>query len=56
MMKLTWHDITNATHSDLKKKYKLNDRQLEQQIRPHIDGANPQERRELYKKVWDRRS
>lgn len=51
--KVTWNDLTNATTQELKKAYKLNDMQLEQQVRRHMDGANPQERRELYKSVWD---
>ena len=55
MTKVTWGDLHNATPKDLKRKYKLNDRQLEQQVRRHMDGANPQERRDLYKTVWDKR-
>ena len=55
MKNVTWGDLSSATPSELKKTYKLNDRQLEQQVRRHMDGANPQERRDLYKKVWDKR-
>ena len=55
MRKVTWNDLSNATTSELKAKYKLNDKQLEQQVRYHMDGANPQERRNLYKKVWEKR-
>jgi hypothetical protein len=53
--KVTWNDLHNATPGELKAKYKLNDRQLENQVRRHMDGANPSERRDLYKTVWDKR-
>lgn len=55
MNKVTWNDLHNATPKELKSKYKLNDRQLEQQVRKHMDGANSSERRDLYRKVWDKR-
>jgi hypothetical protein len=51
--KVTWNDLFSATFSDIKRVYKLNDRQLENSVRRHLDGANPQERRDLYKTVWD---
>lgn len=53
--KITWGDLHSATFSELKKTYKLNDRQLENQVRTHLDGANAQERREVYSKVWDKK-
>lgn len=53
--KVTWNDIHSATVNELKKTYKLNDRQLENQVRYHMDGANADERRTLYKKVWDKK-
>lgn len=55
MSKVTWNDLSNASASELKTKYKLNDRQFEQQVRRHMDGANAQERRELYETVWSRK-
>ncbi len=55
MQKVTWNDLHNATFKELKQKYKLNDKQLENQVRRHLDGANPQERRDVYKTVWDKR-
>lgn len=55
IMKVTWNDLHNATPKELKTKYKLTDKQLEQQVRHHMDGANPSERRELYKAVWDKK-
>ncbi len=56
MKKIHWNDLHNGTFKELKKTYKLNDRQLENAVRNHMDGANHQERRELYKTVWDKKS
>lgn len=55
MKKISWSDLHNASHQELKKTYKLNDRQLENQVRRHLDGANAQEREKLYKTVWDKK-
>lgn len=55
MTKVTWNDLQSATFKELKKTYKLNDMQLENAVRRHMDGANPKERRELYKTVWDKK-
>lgn len=55
MNKVTWNDLHSATFHELKKTYKLNDRQLENQVRRHMDGADAQERRDLYKAVWDKK-
>ena len=52
MSKVTWNDLHEATFKEIKKTYKLNDRQLEVQVRKHMDGANATERRGLYKEVW----
>ena len=52
MGKVTWNDLQEATHHELKKSYNLTDRQLEQQIRSHWDGANHNERVKLYEKVY----
>lgn len=53
--KVTWNDMKDATQKELKRIYKLNDRQLENQIRGHLDGANSCERRELYQTVYGKR-
>ncbi len=53
--KVTWNDLHSATFGELKKTYKLNDRQLESQVRRHMDGAGNAERRALYQTVWDKR-
>lgn len=53
--KLSWNDITQGNFRDLQRVYKINDRQLENAVRRHMDGANPKERRELYETVWNRK-
>jgi len=53
--KVTWNDLHSGTFKELKKTYKLNDQQLENQVRRHMDGADNRERRELYKTVWDKK-
>lgn len=53
--KVTWNDLHNATQQELRKTYKLNDRQLENQVRYHLDGANAAERRKLYETVYAKR-
>lgn len=55
MSKVTWNDLHNATAQEIKRKYRINDRQLENQVRRHLDGANAKERRELYSTVWQKR-
>jgi hypothetical protein len=55
MRNVTWNDLHNATHHELKKTYKLTDRQLENQIRRHWDGSNQIEKRKLYETVYLKR-
>jgi hypothetical protein len=55
MSKVTWNDIQNATQAELKKTYKLDARQMEQSVRKHLDGANAQERRQVYQNFYSRR-
>ncbi len=55
MAKVTWNDIETGSQSELKKTYKLNDRQIEQQFRKHLDGANTQERRQIYQQFYSRK-
>jgi hypothetical protein len=55
MNKITWNDIHSATQQELKETYKLTDRQLEQQVRQHLDGANANERRQLYEVAYGKR-
>ena len=54
MSKVTWNDLHNASQSDLKKTYKLNNKELEKQVRKHLDGANTVERRNLYQQFYSR--
>ncbi len=55
MSKVSWNDLHNATQSELKKTYKLSDRQLEVQVRKHMDGASMEQRKDLYKTVYAKR-
>jgi len=55
MSKVTFQDLYSATPKELKKTYKLTDRQLEQQVRRHLDGANAEERRSLYEATYSTR-
>jgi hypothetical protein len=55
MSKVTWNDIKDATSHELKKVYKLNDRQLEVAVRKHLDGANQVERRAKYQELYGKR-
>jgi len=53
--KVTWNDLNSATQQELRKTYKLNDRQLEIQVRHHLDGANASDRRRMYETVYAKR-
>lgn len=55
MSKVTWRDLQNATQKELKKTYKLNDQQLEHQVRKHMDGATMEQRNSLYHTVYSKR-
>jgi len=55
-VKVTWNDLYDATQNELKKTYKLSDRQLEQHVRKHMDGADAKERRNLYESVYGKRA
>ena len=55
MSKVSWNDLHNATFKELKKTYKLNDQQLEKQVRKHMDGASSEQRSDLYKTVWNKK-
>lgn len=53
--KVSYHDLMTASSSEIKKTYKLNDRQLEQAVRRHHDGASASERRSFYEQVYNKR-
>ncbi len=55
MVKVTWNDLHNATQKELKTTYKLNDTQLELQVRKHMDGASMEQRKGLYKTVYSKK-
>lgn len=50
--KVTWNDLHSGSQEELKKTYKLSDRQMERAVRRHMDGANSGERRQLYETVF----
>jgi hypothetical protein len=50
----TWNDFQEAKPAELKKTYKLNDRQLENAYRNHLNGADANDRRSMYDKLYRR--
>ena len=53
----TFNDLLNGHQSDLKRVYKMTDRQLEQSVRKHIDGMRPgAEMRGFYEKVYSNKN
>lgn len=55
MAKVTFNDIMTTPVKELKKKYKLNDRQFETQVRDHLYGARTDERNRMYEKIYNKR-
>lgn len=53
--KVTWNDLHESDPNDVKKHYKLGVRELEQQVRSHLDGADRREMETIYRKFYDRR-
>ena len=53
--KITWNNLHEATQQEIRKIYKVNDKQLEHAVRGHLDGANAKERREFYNQFYGRR-
>ena len=52
MSKITWNDMHSATFKELKKTYKMTDRQIEMGVRKHLDGASTAERNKMYETVY----
>ena len=52
MSKPTWNDLHEGTPRELMKTYKLNQRQLENAHRRHLDGSNAAERRAEYEQLY----
>jgi hypothetical protein len=52
---IRWNDIADGHQNELKKTYKMNDRQLEKSLRKHLEGANPVERRKVYQLLYGKR-
>ncbi len=53
---ITWNDIREAHQNDLTRVYRMDNRQLEQSLRRHLDGANADERRKVYETLYGKRS
>lgn len=53
--KVKWNDLHEASPTELKKIYRLSDRDLEKQVRSHLDGANAAQRRAEYDQLYRRR-
>lgn len=53
--KVTWNDLNSATCSELKRTYNLSDRQLENQLQKHLEGATVTEMRSKYQEVYTKR-
>ena len=51
--KVTFNDLKEATSSELKRVYKLDERGLEKAVRKHWDGINSHaDRREFYESIY----
>lgn len=53
--KVTWNDLQNGSAKELKQTYGLSDRQLDKQIRSHMDGSNAADRRKMYEGIYRRK-
>jgi hypothetical protein len=52
--KIKWNDIAEGGREAIKY-YNLSQRETEQQLRNHLDGASPKERREMYELLYAKR-
>lgn len=53
--KVTWNDLHDAAPKELMKHYNLSERQLQQQLTRHLDGATHKDRQQVYKDVYLKR-
>lgn len=51
--KPTYNDVVNENPQELKKFYKLSERQLEQNVRKHLHGGSQNEMKKMYEKIYD---
>jgi hypothetical protein len=49
----TYNDVINESATELKKFYRLSERQLEQNVRKHLYGAGQREMTKMYEKIYD---
>lgn len=52
--KITWNDIKDYG-AEVNKKYKLDKRELERQVRTHLYGSNAADRRMVYEEFYRKR-
>jgi len=50
--KVTWNDIQNGNPREIMNKYNLGERQMEQAVRKHLDGASRKEMKDVYNKFY----
>lgn len=53
--KVTWNDLHEGAAKDLMKHYNLSERELQQQLHKHLDGATHKDRQQVYKDVYLKR-
>lgn len=49
---LSWNDINSGEIKEIKKHYKMSERDVERQVRKHTYGATKDELRSFYEKVY----
>jgi len=50
--KISYYELTNIPVSELKKQYKMSDRQVEHAVRSQMWGASKSDRENLYKEIY----
>lgn len=53
--KISYYDLQNTPMSSLQKQYKMSPKDMEHQIRRHMDGAKSEERSNLYKEIYSKK-
>ena len=49
---MSWTELNSGEIQKRKKFYNLTDRQLEQQVRSHLNGATKEERNKVYEDIY----
>lgn len=53
--KVTWNDFHSAKPKELMNHYKLTERQLQQNLHKHLDGANRKDKEKIYDNFYGKR-